>query len=90
MKYDATIDEMGGAIVLSCKGLGIKNIEYPYSIITKKGVAKTIMDYKYEQLDEDIEIDLYDIREEEDYQTKKIRESKEMKASNNSLQVPKF
>ena len=90
MKYDATIDEMGGAIVLSCKGLGIKNIEYPYNKITKKGVAKTITDYLYNQLDDDVEIDLYDIREEEDYQTKKIRESKEMNPHNNSLEVPKI
>ena len=90
MKYNATITEIGGTTVLSCEGLGIKNIEYPYTYVNEKNIIETITRYKHQEVDKDIELDVYDMRDEEDYQTKKIRESKEMKKNHNSMDVPKY
>ena len=91
MKHTATITSIGGTPVLTCEGLGIKNIEYSYKEVNEKNIIETITTYKHQIVDKDVELEVYDMRVEgEDYQTKKINESKEMKKGNNSMDCPKF
>lgn len=91
-EHTVIIESIGGATVLSCQALGIRNIEHPYAPITAESIKKTILDYKYLK-EENCGFDLIIIDnrpEPEDFNKVRDRESKQQKKQNNSMRAPKF
>jgi len=90
-EHTVIISMVGGATVLSCEGLGIKNIEHPYSPITTESIKKTILNYKYlKEADAIFDLVIMDNREEPvNYNEQREKESREFKYAQNSMRVPR-
>lgn len=86
-EYIVTVDSIGGATVLSCDPLGIKNIEYPFKEIYADGIKKTILDYKYmSEKSANFDLSVQDNRPDpHDYHKKKAEESKILDKRKNKL-----
>ena len=91
VEHTVYLDTMGGSTILSCEGLQIKNIEYPYKEVDEQHIKKVILDYKYMSEEHaDFDLIIMDNRPRpENYNVVKERESKEFKKNNNSMRTPK-
>ncbi len=87
VEHTVFVQEMGGAVVLTCQELGINNIEFPYDDFTGDNIKKTILKYKYlNEADANFDIAIVDNRQpQEDFNLKKARESKELNKNHNRL-----
>ena len=56
-EHTVTIDEIGGATVMNCETLQIRNVEYPYTELTGEGIKEAITHYKH-MSKEDMNIDV--------------------------------
>lgn len=76
---------MGGASVMNCEALQIKNVEYPYPELSADGIKKAILNYKFLKEDEaNFDVKVIDTRvddtvDKESYHDKRDREAKEFK-----------
>lgn len=86
-EHTVTVNSMGGAIVLTCDALQIKNVEHRYPDITPENVKETILHFKYlseEQADFDLKVE--DMRPPtRNYNEQREEESKSFKKDNNRL-----
>jgi len=91
-EHTVTIDEVGGAIVMNCETLQIKNVEYPYANLTPKGIKEAIIHYKHMSKEEtNIDVRVIDNRPEPvNFNEQRAQESKEFKKNNNSMNAAKM
>ena len=93
VEHTVVIDSIGGATIMTCEALQIKNVEYPYKEFNVEGVKNAILDYKYmTEKHADFDLVIVDNRpaEPENYNKKKEEESKIYKKDHNNMKAPKF
>lgn len=62
MRHTVYLDEMGGAVTMTCESLHLRNAVYPYEDVTPEGIERAIRRHTV-IADEDAEIEVRDNRD---------------------------